>query len=107
MFCFINSQPCRHLLTSTASYLCQIHDAAPHGIIRVDLSDIEITDMLLQLSKEDEAATGSEEKEVTREDQDKINKYDQACRRVRQDYVLIIAPDSAGCIVARLFWRKN
>jgi len=29
----------------------------------------------IQLSKEDEAATGGEEVEVRREDQDKINKY--------------------------------
>lgn len=31
--------------------------------------------LLLQLSKEDEAAAGGEEQEVRREDQDKINKF--------------------------------
>jgi len=31
--------------------------------------------LALQLSKEDEAATGGEEVEVRREDQNKINKY--------------------------------
>jgi prefoldin subunit 4 len=36
---------------------------------------------LLQLSKEDEAATGGDEIEVRREDQDKINKFSRLHQR--------------------------
>lgn len=35
----------------------------------------------MQLSKEDEAATGSDEVEVRREDQDKINKFSRLHQR--------------------------
>jgi hypothetical protein len=52
--------------------------------------------MSQQLSKEDEAATGSEEMEVTREDQDKINKYAEVIGRARQDHMLTSLSDSAG-----------
>jgi hypothetical protein len=38
-------------------------------------------DWFLELSKEDEAATGGDEVEVRREDQDKINKFSQLHQR--------------------------
>jgi hypothetical protein len=51
----------------------------PEDLLHV--TDFLEPDTFVQLSKEDEAATGGDEVEVRREDQDKINKFSRLHQR--------------------------
>ena len=58
-------------------------DAAPHGIsfVRFTVPQLITDPILFQLSREDEAAVGNDDLEVSREDQNKINNFSRLHQR--------------------------